>query len=78
MSTWLKAFVFFISILSLILSVPTYANSIEFSQEDRKNLKLKHHYKHTFKKPYYFNHTVPFFDTYGRKSFILSGNFCFM
>jgi len=70
--------VFFISILSLILSVLTYVNSVELSQEDRKKLKLKYEYKHTFKKPYYYNLTVPFFDTYGRKSFIAFGNSCFM
>src|SRR6266498_6071642 len=60
-----KTFVFFILILSL---VPTFAYTREPPQEDRKNLKLKHDYKLTFKKPYYYNHTVPFFDTYGRKS----------
>ena len=29
--------------------------------------KLRHDYKLTFKKPYYYNNTIPFFDTYGRK-----------
>jgi hypothetical protein len=65
MAIRLKTFVFFISILSLILSVLTFVNTLE---EDRKNLKIRHDYKHTFKKPYYYNLTVPFFDTYGRKS----------
>jgi hypothetical protein len=59
---------FFISVLSLILSVPTFVCS-EPTQEDNKNLKVRHDYKLTFKKPYYYNLTVPFFDTYGRKSF---------
>ncbi|CAG8731236.1 6765_t:CDS:2, partial [Funneliformis caledonium] len=59
----LKVFAFFISI-SLIFLDSTFAYVRE-PTEDRKNLKLKHDYKLTFKKPYYYNHTVPFFDTYG-------------
>jgi hypothetical protein len=65
----LKTFVFFILISPLILLVPTFVYAREISKEDDGNLKLRHDYKFTFKKPYYYNHTVPFFDTYGRKSF---------
>ncbi|GBC08770.1 hypothetical protein RclHR1_08370007 [Rhizophagus clarus] len=57
-------FVFFVSISLLILSVPTFVYS-EIIEEDDRNLKLRHDYKLSFKKPYYYNHTVPFFDTYG-------------
>ncbi len=69
----LKAFVFFIILLSLILSEPTFAeptfaSTSEHPQEARENLKVRHDYKLSFKKPYYYNHTVPFFDTYERKS----------
>ncbi|CAI2189109.1 14171_t:CDS:10, partial [Funneliformis geosporum] len=63
-SRTLKVFVFFLSIFSLILSESTFAYTRE-PTEDRNN-KLKHDYKLTFKKPYYYNHTIPFFDTYGR------------
>lgn len=73
-----KTFVFFILISTLILSVPTFVYTREILEDDG-NPKLRHDYKLTFKKPYYYNHTVPFFDTYGRKSFIgFLEKFCFI
>lgn len=76
----LKTFVFFILISTLILSVPTFVYTRDILEdEDYGNPKLRHDYKLTFKKPYYYNHTVPFFDTYGRKSFTgFFGKICFI
>lgn len=76
----LKTFVFFILISTLILSVPTFVYTRDILEdEDYGNPKLRHDYKLTFKKPYYYNHTVPFFDTYGRKFFTgFFGKICFI
>ena len=85
MAIRLKIFVFVI-LLSLIVSIPTFVYARdEIDNDDLRNLggnikeqernfKTRHDYKLTFKRPYYYNHTVPFFDTYGRKSLALLEN----
>ncbi|CAJ0650458.1 16008_t:CDS:2 [Entrophospora sp. SA101] len=47
----------------LLPSFPVLVYTIE--EETPKEQKFRHDYKFTFKKPYYYNNTVPFFDTYG-------------
>ncbi|CAG8737263.1 15312_t:CDS:2 [Gigaspora margarita] len=56
-------------ILSLVVSILPVLFSclvLAINQNDiTKEIKRKYDYKHTFKQPYYYNDTVPFFDTYG-------------
>ncbi|RIB02497.1 legume-like lectin family-domain-containing protein [Gigaspora rosea] len=56
-------------ILSLVILILPFLFSclvLAINQNDiTKEIKRKYDYKHTFKHPYYYNGTVPFFDTYG-------------
>ncbi|CAG8567727.1 9580_t:CDS:2 [Cetraspora pellucida] len=58
-----------LSLIALILSglFSCLVSAINQNQNDitKEEIRRKHDYKHTFKQPYYYNDTVPFFDTYG-------------
>ncbi|CAG8526375.1 1639_t:CDS:10, partial [Acaulospora morrowiae] len=61
----MEALIFAVLILYSIFSCPTLAISTGLPHET-KEIPKRHDYKLTFKKPYYYNNTVPFFDTFGK------------
>ena len=51
------------------ITISTFVSEVTSEELDKTpEPNKKHDYKLTFKKPYYFNGTVPFWDIYGSKS----------
>ncbi|CAG8448502.1 2092_t:CDS:10 [Ambispora leptoticha] len=58
----------FLAILFLLLMIEFTRVKAQSSQDAAENISTiprRHDYKHTFKKPYTYNESVPFFDTFG-------------
>ncbi|CAG8510621.1 3436_t:CDS:2 [Paraglomus occultum] len=62
----IRKFLFLTWIALAFVTISTFVSEVTSEELGRTpELKKKHDYKLTFKKPYYFNATVPFWDIYG-------------
>lgn len=63
----LKALTFAVTFHFLLSFIALAINTHSGSTHEMEEIPKRHDYKLTFKKPYYYNGSVPFFDTYGSR-----------